>query len=51
MVERGWGLIYGGGRTGLMGAVARGVKEAGGHVVGVIPELHDRARIGLSRRR
>jgi uncharacterized protein (TIGR00730 family) len=37
MVERGWGLIYGGGRTGLMGAVARGVKGAGGHVVGVIP--------------
>src|SRR4051812_1624731 len=39
MVERGWGLVYGGGKTGLMGAVARAVKQAGGRVVGVIPEF------------
>ena len=39
MVARGWGLVYGGGKTGLMGAVARAVKESGGHVVGVIPEF------------
>jgi len=39
MVERGWGLIYGGGNIGLMGTVARGVKAAGGHVIGVIPEF------------
>ncbi len=39
MVARGWGLVYGGGKTGLMGAVARAVKERGGHVVGVIPEF------------
>jgi len=39
MVARGWGLVYGGGRTGLMGAVARAVKESGGRVVGVIPEF------------
>ena len=39
MVGRGWGLVYGGGQTGLMGSVARGVKAAGGHVVGVIPEF------------
>jgi uncharacterized protein (TIGR00730 family) len=39
MVERGWGLVYGGGKTGLMGAVARSVKTAGGRVVGVIPEF------------
>ena len=24
MTARGWGLVYGGGKTGLMGAVARG---------------------------
>lgn len=36
---RGWGLVYGGGRTGLMGAVARAVKEGGGKVIGVIPEF------------
>lgn len=39
IVARGWGLVYGGGKTGLMGAVARGVKENGGRVVGVIPEF------------
>ncbi len=39
MVSRGWSLVYGGGKTGMMGAVARAVKQAGGHVVGVIPEF------------
>ena len=39
LVARGWGLVYGGGKTGLMGAVARGTKKAGGRVVGVIPEF------------
>jgi len=39
LVARGWGLVYGGGKTGLMGAVARAVKARGGHVVGVIPEF------------
>lgn len=39
MVAAGWGLVYGGGRTGLMGAMARTVKEGGGRVVGVIPEF------------
>jgi cytokinin riboside 5'-monophosphate phosphoribohydrolase len=39
LVARGWGLVYGGGKTGLMGTVARAVKGAGGQVVGVIPEF------------
>jgi uncharacterized protein (TIGR00730 family) len=39
LVTRGWGLVYGGGKTGLMGAVARGTTAAGGRVVGVIPEF------------
>ncbi len=39
MVAHGWGLVYGGGKAGLMGSVARGVKAAGGVVVGVIPEF------------
>jgi uncharacterized protein (TIGR00730 family) len=39
MVRQGWGLVYGGGKTGLMGEVARAVKEKGGRVVGVIPEF------------
>lgn len=36
LAERGIRLIYGGGKTGLMGAVALGALEAGGDVVGVI---------------
>ena len=32
------GLVYGGARLGLMGAVADAVLTAGGHVTGVIPE-------------
>jgi uncharacterized protein (TIGR00730 family) len=37
------GLVYGGGSTGLMGAVATSVLAQGGHVTGVIPQfLHDR---------
>jgi uncharacterized protein (TIGR00730 family) len=39
LVRRGWGLVYGGGRTGLMGSVARAVKQEGGRVIGVIPEF------------
>src|SRR5580658_1725120 len=39
MAGRGWSLVYGGGKTGLMGTVARAVREAGGRVVGVIPEF------------
>jgi uncharacterized protein (TIGR00730 family) len=39
MAARDWGLVYGGGKTGLMGCVARAVKVGGGRVVGVIPEF------------
>jgi uncharacterized protein (TIGR00730 family) len=38
LVARGFGLIYGGGRVGLMGVIADAVLEAGGEVIGVIPE-------------
>jgi len=36
LAERGIRLIYGGGKTGLMGAVADAVLDAGGEVIGVI---------------
>lgn len=36
--ERGWRLVYGGGRAGLMGNVADAALAAGADVVGVIPE-------------
>ncbi|MCR5879941.1 TIGR00730 family Rossman fold protein [Phenylobacterium sp. J367] len=32
-------LVYGGGGVGLMGAVARGAHEAGGRVLGIIPDF------------
>ena len=35
---RGIDVVYGGGRLGLMGAVAGGALAAGGRVIGVIPE-------------
>lgn len=38
MARQNIGLVYGGGRLGLMGAVADAVMDAGGHVTGVIPE-------------
>jgi uncharacterized protein (TIGR00730 family) len=38
LAERGLRLVYGGGRVGMMGAIADGALEAGGDVVGVIPQ-------------
>jgi uncharacterized protein (TIGR00730 family) len=37
LAERGIGVVYGGGRLGLMGAVADAALAAGGEVIGVIP--------------
>jgi uncharacterized protein (TIGR00730 family) len=37
LAERGIGLVYGGASVGVMGAVADGVLEKGGEVIGVIP--------------
>ncbi|HEY4009214.1 MAG TPA: TIGR00730 family Rossman fold protein [Acidobacteriaceae bacterium] len=39
LAERGIGLIYGGAKVGLMGAVADATLAAGGRVVGVIPHV------------
>lgn len=38
LAERGIGLVYGGGRLGLMGAIADAALESGGEVIGVIPD-------------
>jgi uncharacterized protein (TIGR00730 family) len=35
---RGLGVVYGGGKVGLMGALAEGALAAGGEAIGVIPE-------------
>ena len=41
MVERGHSLVFGGGRSGLMGASARGVYENGGHILGIAPKFFE----------
>jgi len=38
LAERGIGVVYGGGKLGLMGAVADAAMAAGGEVIGVIPD-------------
>src|SRR6202051_1592684 len=38
LARHGLGLVYGGGKVGLMGAVADAALAAGGLVIGVIPE-------------
>lgn len=45
LAERGIGLVYGGGRTGLMGAVSDACRAAGGHVTGIIPDFLERKEI------
>lgn len=39
LAKNGWGLVFGAGTVGMMGAAARGVHAKGGHVIGVIPEF------------
>lgn len=39
LAARGIGLVYGGGRSGLMGVVADAVLQAGGEVIGVMPKI------------
>lgn len=51
LAERGITLVYGGGNVGLMGEVADAALQAGGRVVGVIPEFlraKEVAHTGLS---
>jgi len=37
IAARNWSLVSGGGNVSMMGAVARSVREGGGHTIGVIP--------------
>ena len=47
--QRGWQLVYGGGKVGLMGIVADAVLAAGGRVVGVIPHKLREREVGHSQ--
>ena len=41
MAKRGHGLVFGGGRSGMMGAPARGARENGGEVIGISPKFFE----------
>lgn len=45
MAKRGHSLVFGGGGNGLMGAAARGVRDGGGYIVGVIPKFFDEENV------
>lgn len=45
LAQRGFDMVYGGGGTGLMGAVADAHIAAGGHVIGIIPEFLARVEV------
>jgi uncharacterized protein (TIGR00730 family) len=45
MVSRNIGLVYGGGRVGLMGAIAKAVLDEGGEAIGVIPRFLEKEEI------
>jgi uncharacterized protein (TIGR00730 family) len=44
--ERGLSVIFGGGRVGMMGAVADGALEVGGEVIGIIPKHLEDVEVG-----
>lgn len=46
--ERGVSIVFGGGRVGLMGILAEASLNAGGHVIGIIPEHLDRLEVGYT---
>lgn len=48
LAARGLGLVYGGGRVGLMGEVATAALAAGGEVLGVIPHALSHKEIALA---
>lgn len=42
LAENGFGLVFGAGDTGVMGACARGAKQAGGYILGIAPRFFDK---------
>ncbi len=52
LAQAGLALVYGAGKTGLMGAVAEGALQAGGEVTGIVPSLLNTPQLihaGLTR--
>jgi hypothetical protein len=50
LAQRGHGLVYGAGASGLMGAAARGVHEKGGEIIGVVPTFFEDEDMGVDGR-
>jgi len=48
IVERGHGLVFGGGSHGMMGAVVEGVAEKSGYSLGIIPKFFQEAGSEIS---
>ncbi|HEY0396661.1 MAG TPA: TIGR00730 family Rossman fold protein [Candidatus Elarobacter sp.] len=48
LARAGIGVVYGGGRVGLMGAVADAALEAGGEVIGIIPRFLEEREVAHS---
>ncbi len=47
LAERGIQVVYGAGSTGMMGAVAMAAMDAGGDVIGVMPEMFNTPQLAL----
>ncbi len=45
LAERGHSLVFGGGGNGLMGAAARGFRDGGAEILGVIPKFFDNENV------
>ncbi len=46
LAEKNWTLVYGGAQIGIMGAIANAALEAGGKVIGVIPNFMMQREVG-----
>ena len=48
MAKRNIGLVFGGGRNGMMGAVARGIAKENGEILGISPAFFEEANAEIS---
>lgn len=48
IAERNWSYTFGGGRNGMMGAVARGMKEKNGYILGILPTFFEENNAEIS---
>ena len=46
LAEQGFGLVFGGGKVGIMGIIADSCLENNGHVIGVIPSAIKNMEVG-----